>query len=240
MLPEATQSVFDDIKDCPGIEGFLLVGGTALSMRLDHRLSEDLDFQSSRSLDPQLINSLLDCLRSKGRNVMEIPNDALMREFEDSGLEAHYSQRQYAVDGVKLEFFHFIPDNRSRFNEARIQHEPVASVDTGKVRVASLDTIFYLKSLLIPSRSKHRDLFDLLTFLDSGKYSFQDIIDIVREQGILHDVYVRQLLHRKKAADDPGVAIPGQKSPPYRDVVKALEARLSEWEIEQARKAAPS
>ena len=43
MKPE-TQALASRIADEPVLDQFLLVGGTALSIHLEHRLSEDLDF----------------------------------------------------------------------------------------------------------------------------------------------------------------------------------------------------
>jgi nucleotidyltransferase AbiEii toxin of type IV toxin-antitoxin system len=51
MLPEETNKVWDFLKFQRAMGGFVLVGGSALSLRIDHRFSEDLDnvFESVRS-----------------------------------------------------------------------------------------------------------------------------------------------------------------------------------------------
>ena len=44
-----TEKIFDDISKLDCIKPYLLVGGTALSLQLNHRASEDLDFMRWRS-----------------------------------------------------------------------------------------------------------------------------------------------------------------------------------------------
>lgn len=43
-LAPQTSAIFDSISKMDCIKPFVLVGGTALSMQLNHRMSEDLDF----------------------------------------------------------------------------------------------------------------------------------------------------------------------------------------------------
>jgi predicted nucleotidyltransferase component of viral defense system len=44
FLPGQTQKVFEELAERQFINKYSLVGGTALSLHLKHRLSEDLDF----------------------------------------------------------------------------------------------------------------------------------------------------------------------------------------------------
>ena len=43
MLRSNTQKVWDDISQSPHLGGFVLIGGTALTLQIHHRLSEDID-----------------------------------------------------------------------------------------------------------------------------------------------------------------------------------------------------
>ena len=45
-IPQATRFLLDNIKEISDIKNFYLTGGTALSLLLGHRESEDLDFFS--------------------------------------------------------------------------------------------------------------------------------------------------------------------------------------------------
>ena len=54
VLP-GTLSLLKDLSSTSCIQGFSLVGGTALSLRYGHRSSEDLDFFNNEEFDRQLI-----------------------------------------------------------------------------------------------------------------------------------------------------------------------------------------
>ncbi|MCW5557579.1 MAG: nucleotidyl transferase AbiEii/AbiGii toxin family protein, partial [Verrucomicrobiae bacterium] len=43
MLPPETERIWQFLRDQPFLRGFVLIGGTALALRLAHRISEDLD-----------------------------------------------------------------------------------------------------------------------------------------------------------------------------------------------------
>lgn len=58
-IPQATSSVLDNIKNIPDIQNFYLTGGTALSLLLGHRESEDLDFFTKNSFQPELLQQKL-------------------------------------------------------------------------------------------------------------------------------------------------------------------------------------
>jgi len=44
LLPAETERVWNFLKGQSALTSFVLVGGSALAMRIQHRLSEDLDF----------------------------------------------------------------------------------------------------------------------------------------------------------------------------------------------------
>lgn len=54
-VPRATRLALDNIKNISDIQNFYLSGGTALSLLLGHRESEDLDFFTKNSFQPTLL-----------------------------------------------------------------------------------------------------------------------------------------------------------------------------------------
>lgn len=58
-IPQTTLLVLDNIKNISGIQNFYLTGGTALSLLLGHRESEDLDFFTKSSFEPTLLQQKL-------------------------------------------------------------------------------------------------------------------------------------------------------------------------------------
>ena len=66
-LAPQTSEVFDRITQLECIKPFVLVGGTALSMQLNKRQSEDLDFM---------------CWKKSVKDKSEVPISAIKREIE--------------------------------------------------------------------------------------------------------------------------------------------------------------
>ena len=60
MLPRDTEQVWNFLKDQPVLAGFVLVGGSALALRIGHRVSEDLDLAWTQARLPR---NRLDALR---------------------------------------------------------------------------------------------------------------------------------------------------------------------------------
>ena len=81
MLRPDTERLWNFLKTEPGLAHFVLVGGTALSMHLNHRVSEDLDFTISQARLPHrsieiLKRFALKCMacadRSKSRDWLDL------------------------------------------------------------------------------------------------------------------------------------------------------------------------
>jgi len=51
ILPESQQALWKELKATP--KHFVLYGGTALAIRLGHRVSEDFDFFTNANFEPQ-------------------------------------------------------------------------------------------------------------------------------------------------------------------------------------------
>lgn len=58
-LPQQTKSVLEILKNITEIKAFYLSGGTALSLQLGHRESEDLDFFIKTSFQPEILQQKL-------------------------------------------------------------------------------------------------------------------------------------------------------------------------------------
>ena len=58
-VPQSTQSALNNIRQIADIQSFYLSGGTALSLQLGHRESEDLDFFTKTAFQPQILQQRL-------------------------------------------------------------------------------------------------------------------------------------------------------------------------------------
>lgn len=207
-LPEATLGVFTSIRSAPEISSFTLIGGTALALRLCHRLSEDLDFVTVGTLDQGRIIRVLEHLHRAGhQKFTKIENPATKLEFEAHGADlADYSQG-WRVDGVKLQFFATrLPTvEGQRAYDARLATAPVPGVDTGLIQVATEEFIFATKAQVLAERLVSRDLFDLRTLIETGRYTFADLLAHAEAMGASPDLVRERLVNGVLNKNDPPV-----------------------------------
>lgn len=166
-----TRVVWEQLDGHPLLKGFVLIGGTALTLRIGHRVSDDLDFAYAtgehlpRSRLDLLPRSLLD------RGVALVLNQSPVAEDEylDAGLELADYQQDFVANGtVKVSFMS--PDPPAQL--------VIAGDAALPLRVATLDEIFALKSLVCAERSKTRDWFDLYVLMTEHGFSIVDFHDV--------------------------------------------------------------
>jgi len=171
MKPE-TEALANRLSGEPLLEKFLLVGGTALSIYLNHRLSEDLDFATSeRVLPTQAISDLLERFKRTGSVIEDNLTLAARHNATNEGYDIENYHQDWLVDGVKLTFFVLEKENG---------REKLA-LDCGKkwknkLRLASLDTLFVTKALVLTNRHTIRDNFDVHALMTQENYSYNDLI----------------------------------------------------------------
>lgn len=89
-MPEKTEKVFKTLSELSFIKKYSLVGGTALSIQIGHRISEDLDFiYDSEKLNTQTIKRYI----SK-----HFPNYKIIRQDYDWQID-------FVINDVKVTFF---------------------------------------------------------------------------------------------------------------------------------------
>ncbi|GAA3950725.1 hypothetical protein GCM10022246_01540 [Pedobacter ginsengiterrae] len=120
----------------PKLEQFFLVGGTALSLKIGHRISIDIDLFTLENFDPNLLQDHI--LWNYGSNLKVIGTGALM------GL----------IDGVKVDFItHPYP-----------HVQPLDNLEN--IRMASLQDIAAMKlNAVVGSGERIKDFVDLYYLL---------------------------------------------------------------------------
>ena len=162
LLPDIQNlSIFSDY-------GFKLIGGTALSYHLNHRLSEDLDFCTLDMLPRDAIDEFIEyCIEEFGEdNIEYIPFvQGKLIDFETNCEDIEDYEQNWMIKGIKDIF----RDDTSTY--------------IGNIAVASIDSIFKLKSLMFYSRAKARDYFDLLYLydFDNAKYNIEKTLSLIHE-----------------------------------------------------------
>jgi len=89
-LAPDTARVWRQLSGHPLLRGFVLIGGTALTMHIGHRVSENLDFAFTQPLGhlpkPQ-IRALIDDLAQHGLSMVLNQHPLDVEEFSESGLD---------------------------------------------------------------------------------------------------------------------------------------------------------
>ena len=148
-LAPHTGRLIESVSRLDCIKPFVLVGGTALSIQLNTRQSEDLDFmrwQQGKS------------------DTLDIGWPAIQRELETVGkIEdvqvAGFDQVLFVVDGVKISFY-----AAPRKRIASMQEVPYLN----NIRLADVESIGVMKMEAMMRRSKFRDYYDIYSILKSG------------------------------------------------------------------------
>lgn len=147
-LAPHTLQVFEAVSKLDCIKPYLLVGGTALSLQIGTRQSEDLDFMKWRT--------------SKTEK-MEVAWYRIERELATVGDILHkdildVDHVEYVVSGVKISFY------------ACPKYSPV-SVPVeylNNLRLADVKSIGAMKMEVMLRRSNFRDYYDIYSILKSG------------------------------------------------------------------------
>ena len=202
-LPAETRQLWELLADEPLLHGFALIGGTALTLRIGHRLSEDLDFAYlGERLPKQRLIALGKMLSAKGIRLEEIADASAHVDFLDAGLELADYQQNYLArlpqGAVKLSFVCFDPHITSVFS----------GDESSPLRVATLDEIFKSKALACADRSKTRDWFDLYVLMNQHGFGGADLYRAFVEAGqeSKFDLASERLRRGKPSIADEGYA----------------------------------
>lgn len=143
ILPVAQRRLWDEIVDAVP-EGFVLYGGTALALRLGHRISEDFDFFANEAFLPGNLERALSFLDGAQR-IQSSPNTLV--SLVDRG------------GPVKVSFFGGLGLRRVR--------DPELSEGRG-VPVASLLDLSATKVKVVQDRAETKDYIDIGRLLEEG------------------------------------------------------------------------
>jgi hypothetical protein len=171
FMPERTRQVFHALAQDALMQGFVLVGGTALSIQIGHRLSEDLDFWlPGAALSKERVDAVLSGLGKSGIHHEFATPAWKISQARINGIDLLSQSRDHIVAGVKVTFF-ARDDVPYRYFASLPRIEGQAQFD-----IADEETLFNMKSWLISQRVKSRDLYDMMVLMRRGK-TLQDILD---------------------------------------------------------------
>jgi len=154
------------------------VGGTALSLLIEHRLSEDLDF-AMLEIPKEAIISLMNKYGAIQRNHSNFIIDSAI----DDGEDINNSHMMFDLYGIKIDFFS-PPFNIKELVEWN--SHPFTNYKNTNVKVAAFETIFYMKIMAFWNRKKYRDLYDIYFVINDSinNYSPKKFIEKYIEYNI--------------------------------------------------------
>jgi hypothetical protein len=151
-LPPAQRQLWPELR--PSVElGFVLYGGTAISLHLGHRRSVDFDFFRDRALAQDEIRAAFAFIRRA--TTLQDAKDTLVVMVPGTGP----GSRRRGSDSVKVSFFGGMSFGRVA--------DPLLC-DDGVMRVASLDDLMAHKLKVILQRSEKKDYQDISAMIRAG------------------------------------------------------------------------
>ena len=135
-LPGNTETVLHKLSQSKIVQGFYLTGGTALSLQLGHRESQDLDFFSQKDFQPEELQRELEKLGNLG------------------SVELSLGTLNCFLDEVKLQFLHY----PYPLLEEKITWE--------NVQISSKLDIACTKLITVSARGSKKDFIDIYFLLN--------------------------------------------------------------------------
>lgn len=147
-LAPNTAKIIEAVSNLDCIKPYLLVGGTALSLQLGTRQSEDLDFMSWRKTKADKREVDWPHIKKELGSIGKIEK---MEIFDLDHVE-------FVVNGVKLSFY------------ANPNYSPVKNEINyiNNLRLADLTSIGAMKMEVLLRRSKFRDYYDIYSLVEAG------------------------------------------------------------------------
>lgn len=209
-LVRKTEQVIASISSMDTIKSYVLVGGTALSLQISHRLSEDLDFMRWQKHKTEKMNV----------DISRIQKELKINHTIDKLDILEFNHVEFYIDGgVKLSFY--APEKK----EPVIKTLPYLN----NLRLADIDTIASLKMETMLRRTLFRDYYDLYCILRTKQPSeIKDIIDnALKYSG--HHLRTKNLLgmliNSDRFFNDSSF---GQLNPKYAITAKEIETFMIE------------
>jgi len=147
-LAPHTTKIFDKITSLECIKPYFLVGGTALSLQINTRLSEDLDFMS---------------WKSQKSEKQEVDWVTIEKELANIGtMDARdiwdFDHIEFIISGVKISFY--------ASTKLSPITKPIHTKDN--LWLADIEAIGAMKMEVMLRRSNFRDYYDIYSILQSG------------------------------------------------------------------------
>lgn len=147
-LAPHTQRVFETVASLECIKPYILVGGTALSLQIATRQSEDLDFMKWRNSKDEIPEAAWCHIEKELNSIGEVTNRNLL----------DIDHVEFIFEGVKLSFY-----SSPKYSPVK---NPVPCLHN--LRLADVKSIGAMKMEVMMRRSNFRDYYDIYSILKTG------------------------------------------------------------------------
>lgn len=206
FLSDDCKKIFLSISDNDFLNEFTLVGGSAVSYYLEHRLSEDLDFFSwEKELNNLTLNKFLRDVSSK--HDLNILNRNLI-------------QIDLQIDNTKLTFF--TNDWMELKNQRNYLHQ--------KIFIASLELLTAMKLNTLSLRAKFRDYYDLFV-ISKEVYTINEMFEIAMKYlpGMTKKIFAMQLCYTSDLADESIKHLSPKYKVRVEEIKNHFESKIEEF-----------
>ncbi len=147
-LATHTKEIFEAISNLECIKPYTLVGGTALSLQINTRQSEDLDFMKWRTSKNEKMEVNWPQIKKELATIGEIQSCDIL----------DIDHVEFRISNVKLSFY------------ASPKYSPVDSriAILNNILLADIESIGAMKMEVLMRRSNFRDYYDIYSILKSG------------------------------------------------------------------------
>jgi predicted nucleotidyltransferase component of viral defense system len=205
-----TSNVISTLNKIKNLEVFkdelYFIGGTALSYFINHRISEDIDIVSPKTLNYKRIIPLMSTIGAKKVDDENIMSLRLAGLFPDEYI------LKFILDDVKIEFFFA---NRP-IQKQILKELTFTNYENSNLKILDLKLIVKLKLVALFQRDKSRDLFDFGSILDNDIMTINEILYIAKESKNINskDDLINFISNKKESKNDEAV---------YLDETKRLD-----------------
>lgn len=158
----STEKVLISLSNSDLIKDYTMIGGTALSIQINARISEDLDFCIWQD---RIGENLYEVKWAKIEEFLEKEFKIVSRDLLD------LQQVNFLADGVKVTFF-----VREDVNSSHLQNQHLIN----NINYATVESIGAMKLELLQRRNLYRDYYDIYSILKEG-FNIHKLLDLAIE-----------------------------------------------------------
>lgn len=204
VLANTTRAVLIELSELDIFDSFTFAGGSAISIHLKHRISEDLDFFSpAKKIETEKILTAIKTIYPSG---ITIENNSTI-------------QLDLKICGVKVSF------NSNLWTELNHGEHLI-----GKVHIAPIRLLTAMKLNTVFLRAKFRDYYDLYV-INKKTYSVTEMYEIIKSYlpEINKKLFQTSLIYTEDITDDSIHHLNPEYPVTINDISRHFEREIKNW-----------